>query len=48
MDVVRRLSDRMLVLHNGALVADGSPGEVVASAVVQEAYLGVRREADHG
>jgi branched-chain amino acid transport system ATP-binding protein len=48
MDVVRRLSDRMIVLHNGALVADGRPEEVVASAVVQEAYLGVRREAAHG
>jgi branched-chain amino acid transport system ATP-binding protein len=48
MDVVRRLSDRMIVLHNGALVADGAPEEVVASAVVQEAYLGTRREAARG
>jgi branched-chain amino acid transport system ATP-binding protein len=46
MDVVRRLSDRMIVLHNGALVADGTPAEVVASPIVQEAYLGVRRAAD--
>jgi branched-chain amino acid transport system ATP-binding protein len=43
MDVVRRLSDRMIVLHNGALVADGAPAEVVASPIVQEAYLGIRR-----
>ncbi len=43
MDVVRRLADRVIVLHNGALVADGEPAEVVASAVVQEAYLGTRR-----
>ncbi len=42
MDVVRRLADRVIVLHNGALVADGEPAEVVASAIVQEAYLGVR------
>jgi branched-chain amino acid transport system ATP-binding protein len=48
MDVVRRLSDRMIVLHNGALVADGEPAEVVASPIVQEAYLGVRRTAAHG
>ncbi len=41
MDVVRRLADRVIVLHNGALVADGEPAEVVASAIVREAYLGV-------
>lgn len=44
MDVVRRLADRVIVLHQGALVADGLPAEVVASAVVQEAYLGVKRD----
>jgi len=43
MDVVRRLADRVIVLHNGALVADGAPAEVVASAIVQEAYLGVMK-----
>src|SRR5882724_2528136 len=42
MDVVRRLADRIIVLHNGALVADGDPEAVVASPIVQEAYLGVR------
>ena len=42
MDVVRRLADRVIVLHNGSLVADGDPAEVVASRIVQEAYLGVR------
>jgi branched-chain amino acid transport system ATP-binding protein len=42
MDVVRRLADRVIVLHQGALVADGEPAEVVASPIVQEAYLGVR------
>ena len=41
MDVVRSLADRIIVLHNGALVADGEPAEVIASPVVQEAYLGV-------
>ncbi|MES2048343.1 MAG: ABC transporter ATP-binding protein [Pseudomonadota bacterium] len=40
MDVVRSLADRIIVLHNGTLVADGNPGEVMASAIVQEAYLG--------
>ena len=41
MDVVRELADRIIVLHNGALVADGDPADVIASPVVQEAYLGV-------
>jgi branched-chain amino acid transport system ATP-binding protein len=29
------------VLHNGTLVADGDPANVIASPIVQEAYLGV-------
>jgi branched-chain amino acid transport system ATP-binding protein len=41
MDVVRSLADRIIVLHNGTLVADGEPAEVIASPIVQEAYLGV-------
>jgi branched-chain amino acid transport system ATP-binding protein len=41
MDVVRSLADRIIVLHNGRLVADGDPTEVIASPIVQEAYLGV-------
>jgi branched-chain amino acid transport system ATP-binding protein len=45
MDVVRELADRIIVLHNGTLVADGEPAEVIASPVVQEAYLGVVKEA---
>lgn len=45
MDVVRELADRIIVLHNGSLVADGEPSAVIASPVVQEAYLGVSKEA---
>jgi branched-chain amino acid transport system ATP-binding protein len=45
MDVVRELADRIVVLHNGQLVADGEPSEVMASAVVQEAYLGAKPSA---
>ncbi len=41
MDVVRELSDRIVVLHNGKLVADGEPAAVIASPVVQQAYLGI-------
>jgi branched-chain amino acid transport system ATP-binding protein len=40
MDVVSELSDRIVVLHNGQLVADGEPQAVIASPVVQQAYLG--------
>ena len=41
MDVVRELADRIIVLHNGQLVADGEPAAVIASPVVQQAYLGL-------
>jgi len=44
MDVVRELADRIIVLHNGTLVADGEPAEVIASPVVQQAYLGVNAQ----
>jgi branched-chain amino acid transport system ATP-binding protein len=46
MDVVRELSDRIVVLHNGRLVADGAPAEVMASPIVQQAYLGVAEDED--
>ena len=48
MDVVRELADRIIVLHNGTLVADGDPASVIASPVVQEAYLGVSAQAASG
>lgn len=40
MDVVRQLADRIIVLHNGELIADGDPGEVMSSQVVKDVYLG--------
>ena len=46
MDVVRELADRIIVLTNGTLVADGEPAEVIASPVVQEAYLGITKEEE--
>jgi len=54
MDVVQRLADRIIVLQDGTLIADGPPAEVVALPVVQEAYLGrvaatkSPQEAAHG
>ncbi|SFP97687.1 ABC transporter ATP-binding protein [Tranquillimonas alkanivorans] len=44
MDVIRTLADRIIVLHNGKLAADGKPAEVMASDVVQEAYMGKELE----
>jgi len=41
MDVVRALADRIIVLHNGELVADGPPEEVIAMPIVREIYLGI-------
>ncbi|OKL45116.1 ABC transporter ATP-binding protein [Pseudovibrio exalbescens] len=45
MDVIRTLADRIIVLHNGELAADGPPAEVMASDIVQEAYMG--KELEH-
>lgn len=42
LDVIRSLADRIVVLHNGCLVADGRPTEVMASDIVREAYLGAK------
>ncbi len=43
---VRELADRIIVLHNGQLVADGEPAAVIASPIVQQAYLGLAPEAE--
>ena len=40
MEVVSELADRVLVMHEGRVVADGLPATVMALPVVQEAYLG--------
>jgi branched-chain amino acid transport system ATP-binding protein len=40
MDLVMSLSDRIYVLHHGALLFHGTPAEVQANRDVQEAYLG--------
>jgi branched-chain amino acid transport system ATP-binding protein len=40
MDVVFRLADRVTVLHEGRVIADGTPAEVRADTQVNEVYLG--------
>lgn len=40
MNVVMSLSDRISVMHQGQLLAEGSPAQISADPVVQSAYLG--------
>jgi branched-chain amino acid transport system permease protein len=40
MDAVFELAERITVLHEGAILAEGTPSEIQGSGRVQEAYLG--------
>jgi branched-chain amino acid transport system ATP-binding protein len=47
MDVVMSLSDRISVMHQGQLLAEGSPGEIRENADVRKAYLGELLEIEN-
>ena len=40
MDIVLTVSDTIIVLHQGSVIAQGAPEEIKANDEVQEAYLG--------
>ncbi len=44
MDVVFSVADRIMVLHQGRVIADGKPAEVRADPEVQRVYLGEEDE----
>jgi branched-chain amino acid transport system ATP-binding protein len=51
MKVVLNVCTRIIVLHNGQLIADGTPRDVIRNPAVVDAYLGqqyAQRNATHG
>jgi branched-chain amino acid transport system ATP-binding protein len=47
-DVVLKLSDRVTVMHQGEVLAQGTPNEVERNARVQDAYFGGGIRSDAG
>jgi branched-chain amino acid transport system ATP-binding protein len=43
MKVVMNISDKITVLHQGQVLAEGSPAEIRANTLVQQTYLGVSK-----
>ena len=46
MDLVFGVADRILVLHYGQVLAEGTPEEIKASPSVREIYLGIEENAE--
>jgi len=40
MDLVMNVSDWITVMHQGQVLAEGTPAQIAANEVVQSAYLG--------
>lgn len=47
MRVIMNISDRMYVLNQGKLIAEGTPDEVAANPLVIQSYFGEKRHAEH-
>jgi branched-chain amino acid transport system ATP-binding protein len=46
MEMIMGISDSITVLHQGRVLADGTPTEIRANPKVQEAYLGGHTQAE--
>jgi branched-chain amino acid transport system ATP-binding protein len=45
MDLVFGMAERIMVLHYGEIIADGTPEEIQADSRVKEIYMGIEEEA---
>ena len=48
MDVVQLISDRVVVMAEGSVLAEGAPSEIAADPAVIDAYLGTKRDHTGG
>jgi len=46
MDVALRVAERVTMMHDGRVIVEGTPGEIRASELVHDLYLGSRYTAD--